>query len=439
MKFTREAAMAMFACIASGAAAAAPGYHVWVDGRPVEVLEIPAPSMHHRQLPGDAERPYAAALFDAAGEVSVRVESDADLSATRILPLARGVVPQFDGPHALTFKATPPFTLSVEPEPRHGALIVSGRTPDPDPPREGDPGVTWIGPGRHHFDEPIELHSGETLYLATGAFVEGAVRGIGTNITVRGHGVLSGLCWPHWEGPAGHLLHFEGADIALRDFTVMGGWNWTLVLNNVDGASIDGVNILNGHVLNDDGIDVCRSRDVTIRNCFIRTQDDCIAAKFWCEGLTVENCALWTDVANIFRIGVECDEPPRRIAGISVRDVSILHQSVLKPGRLQNAVNIMASNGEMFEDFVFDGLRFDTPEAGDNLASVRTLVWRGKVYVHEQAGHVRNVTFRNVALPADAPPDANCVIFVKSHDAEHTVVNVANECDDPRIRIEREP
>lgn len=43
MKFTREAAMAMFACIASGAAAAAPGYRVWVDGRPVEVLEIPAP------------------------------------------------------------------------------------------------------------------------------------------------------------------------------------------------------------------------------------------------------------------------------------------------------------------------------------------------------------------------------------------------------------
>jgi hypothetical protein len=49
------------------------------------------------------------------------------------------------------------------------------------------------------------------------------------------------------------------------------------------------------------------------------------------------------------------------------------------------------------------------------------------------------VTFRNVALPADAPPDANSVIFVKSHDAEHTVENVANECDDPRIRIERAP
>ena len=434
--FSVAAAMAL-GCAISGRAS--PEYRVWVDGRPAEVLDILAPSHHDWQLPDEAAQPYWAALFDAEGEVTVRVESESDLSATRILPLSRGIAPRLDGAHALEFTATPPFTLAVEPRPRHGALIVSARPPDPNPPRPDAPGVKCFGPGRHHFDEPIELHSGETLYLATGAFVEGAVRGVGTNITVRGHGVLSGLCWLHWEGPAGHLLHFEGADIALRDFTVMGGWNWTLVLNNVDNASIDGVNILNGHVLNDDGIDVCRSRNVTIRNCFIRTQDDCIAAKFWCEGLTVENCALWTDVANIFRIGVECDEPPRRIAGISVRDVSVLHQSVLKPGRLQNAVNIMASNGEMFEDFLFDGLRFDTPEAGDNLASVRTLVWRGKVYVHEQAGHVRNVTFRNVALPADAPSDANSVIFVKSHDTEHTVGNVVNECDDPRIRIEREP
>ena len=43
MKLTKEAAMAMFACISSGAAAATPGYRVSVDGRPVEVLEIPAP------------------------------------------------------------------------------------------------------------------------------------------------------------------------------------------------------------------------------------------------------------------------------------------------------------------------------------------------------------------------------------------------------------
>ena len=412
------------------------GYRAWVDGRCVDVLEIPAPSMHDWQLPDDAARPYSAAIFDAEGMVTMRVESDADLSNTRILPLSRGVVPQLDGIHALTFRAEPPFTLSVEPMSRHEALIVSARLPDPAPPKPDDKGVIWLGPGRHHFDTPIVLHSCETLYLAPGAFVEAAVRGIGTNITVCGHGVLSGLCWPWCGGPAKNMLHFEGADLMLRDFTVVGGYHWTVVLDWMSRARITGLNILNGHVLNDDGIDICHSRDVTISDCFIRSQDDCIAVKYWCEGLKVENCSLWADVANIFRIGYECHGPPRRFASLRVSNVDILHQAVSNKRQWQNAVNIQASNDATFEDFVFDGLRFDTVKADDRLASVRTLTIRDKWQQHEKAGHVRGVTFRNVRLPADAPQNANDVIFVKSHDEKHAVSSILNECADIRVCIE---
>ena len=412
------------------------GYRAWVDGRRVDVLEIPAPSMHDWQLPDDAARPYSAAIFDAEGMVTMRVESDADLSNTRILPLSRGVVPQLDGIHALTFRAEPPFTLSVEPMSRHEALILSARLPDPAPPKPDDKGVIWLGPGRHHFDTPIVLHSCETLYLAPGAFVEAAVRGIGTNITVCGHGVLSGLCWPWCGGPAKNMLHFEGADLTLRDFTVVGGYHWTVVLDWMSRARITGLNILNGHVLNDDGIDICHSRDVTISDCFIRSQDDCIAVKYWCEGLIVENCSLWADVANIFRIGYECHGPPRRFAGLRVSNVDILHQAVSNKRQWQNAVNIQASNDATFEDFVFDGLRFDTVKADDRLASVRTLTIRDKWQQHEKAGHVRGVTFRNVRLPADAPQNAADVIFVKSHDETHAVSSILNECADIRVCIE---
>lgn len=412
------------------------GYRAWVDGRCVDVLEIPAPSMHDWQLPDDAARPYSAAIFDAEGMVTMRVESDADLSNTRILPLSRGVVPQLDGIHALTFRAEPPFTLSVEPMSRHEALILSARLPDPAPPKPDDKGVIWLGPGRHHFDTPIVLHSCETLYLAPGAFVEAAVRGIGTNITVCGHGVLSGLCWPWCGGPAKNMLHFEGADLTLRDFTVVGGYHWTVVLDWMSRARITGLNILNGHVLNDDGIDICHSRDVTISDCFIRSQDDCIAVKYWCEGLKVENCSLWADVANIFRIGYECHGPPRRFAGLRVSNVDILHQAVSNKRQWQNAVNIQASNDATFEDFVFDGLRFDTVKADDRLASVRTLTIRDKWQQHEKAGHVRGVTFRNVRLPADAPQNAADVIFVKSHDETHAVSSILNECADIRVCIE---
>ena len=435
----RAAAFSVSAAMVLGCAIpgrASPEYRVWVNGRPVEVLDIPAPSHHDWQLPDDAVRPYWAALFDAVGEVVVRVESKSDLAATRILPLSRGIVPRKDGAHALEFAATPPFTVSVEPRPRHGALIVSARPPDPNPPRSDAPDVKWFGPGRHHFDKPIELHSGETLYLAPGAFVEAAVIGTGTNITVCGHGVLSGLCWPHCGGPANHMLHFEGARIALREFTVVGSFHWSVVLDKVDGARIKGLNILGGHVLNDDGIDVCRSRDVAVRDCFIRTQDDCVCAKYWCENLSVENCTLWADVANIFRIGCECDGPGRRFSGIRASGIDVVHQAVANTRGWQHAVNVEASNGAVFEDLVFEGFRFDSVKADDLLAVVKTGIVRNQWRQDEKAGYIRNVTFRETVLPADAPEGACNVISVRSHDAEHAVEGVASECADPRIRVE---
>ena len=442
LRSLRRNALLAFAAVAIGGAIpgrAFPEYRVWVNGRSVEVLDIPAPSHHDWQLPDEAAQPYWAALFDAEGEVTVRVESESDLSATRVLPLSRGIAPRMDGAHALEFRATPPFTVSVEPRPRHGALIVSARPPDPNPPRPDAPDVKWLGPGRHHFDKPIELHSGETLYLAPGAFVEAAVTGTGTNITVCGHGILSGLCWPHYGGPAGHMLHFEGANINLRDFTVVGSFHWTVVLNKVDGARIEGLNILGGHVLNDDGVDVCRSRDVTIRDCFIRTQDDCVCAKYWCERLAVENCALWADVANIFRIGCECDGAERRFNGIRANGIDVIHQAVANSRGWQHAVNVEASNGAVFEDLVFAGFRFDSVKADDLLASVKTGIVRNQWRRDETAGYIRGVTFRDIILPADAPEGACNVISVRSHDDEHAVGNVVNECADPRIRVDWHP
>ena len=417
-------------------------YRVTVDGTPVDVMGIPAPSMHDGQLPEDALEPYYAAFFDADREVDVVVESPGDLSHTRILPLSRNVKPRVLSPGKIAFRAKPPFTLSVEPQPRHRALILSARIPDANPPKQGAKGVRWYGPGRYREEKPIRLNAGETLYLAPGAYVEGCVVGEGNDITVCGHGMLSGLCWNWLKGPAGNMMFFKGTNITLKGFTVVGSFNWTIRLEQSEHVVVDGVNILNGHVLNDDGIDVCRSRDVTIRDCFIRAQDDCITPKYWCENLTVERCSLWTDVANIFRIGYECDGPEHRYANFRVRDIDILHQSVHKPptGTLwsENAVYIQASNGMTFEDFVFDGFRFDAPEKGDNLANVRTITIRDQYQQHKEPGHIRNMEFRNFTFPKDMP--AGCeTVFIESVDSAHKVENVTFPGIDPRIKFVVKP
>ena len=55
----------------------------------------------------------------------------------------------------------------------------------------------------------------------------------------------------------------------------------------------------------------CNSQQIFIRDCFIRTDDDCIAMKGIrlgsdndnVEYITVENCLLWADRARVFSAG----------------------------------------------------------------------------------------------------------------------------------------
>ncbi len=68
--------------------------------------------------------------------------------------------------------------------------------------------------------------------------------------------------------------------------------------------------------------------NVRIRDCFIRTDDDCISPKgkgpndVPIQNLVVSHCVLWTDRANIWRIGYETDAAATR--NFVFRDIDVL-------------------------------------------------------------------------------------------------------------------
>ena len=400
---------------------------VKVNGKPVEVIHIPAPD---HCLQGTDAQPYSAALFDADGEVEVEVAGEF-MKNVRILPLSKGIRPNVTGVDTMRFRAVPPFTVAVEPSGRHRALIVSANVPEDDAPKPDAPGVVYIGPGSHHRSEALRLESNQILYLAPGAYLESAVIGRGTNITVRGHGILSGAPWQHERGPkfGGRMAVFGGKNIVLRDVTLMSSYNWTLVLSGED-IFVDNLKILNGRVLNDDGIDICGARRVTIRNCFIRTQDDCITPKWWCEDLLVENCALWADVANIFRIGYECKGTSTAFRNFTFRNIDVLHQSIAKKPAAEywseNTFMIQCGNDQRFEDFTIDDIRFDSPEAGDVFLNVRTFKVCDQWQNHRLPGHFRNLTVRNVHLSGPQLPNTLGMRF-SSMDSDHRIEGVRFE------------
>lgn len=403
---------------------------VRVNGRLVETIDLPMPD---HCLEGADARPYSAVLFEADACVEVEV-SGPPMGHVRILPLSRGIRPDVLGPTKMRFRATPPFTVAVEPSGRHQALVVSANVPDDHPPKADDPGVVFIGPGSHRRAKPLRLTSGQTLYLAPGAYLESPVVGVGTNITICGRGILSGAAWPHFGGPGGpkdghRLVYLSGKNITVRDVTLMCSYSWTLSVSGED-ILVDNVKILNGRVLNDDGIDVCRARRVTVRDCFVRSQDDCIAVKYWCEDLLVENCALWTDVANVFRIGYECDGPAFAYRNLTFRGIDVLHQSIRKKPAdemwAENTFFIQCGNGQRFGDIRIDDVRFDSPEAGDIFLNLRTFMVSNSWQRHTQPGHFRGLTVRNVRPQMPLMPNT-LGVRLASVDGDHRVEGVTFE------------
>ncbi|MGC8640330.1 MAG: glycosyl hydrolase family 28 protein, partial [Isosphaeraceae bacterium] len=172
-------------------------YRVTVDG--VSIPVYTARSVHG----GD----YAFALFDFNGTVKVAVtaRNGAGLSHAIIRPRFVPVSSMIEG-DSLTFVLDSPRKLSIEPSGINNPLLIFANRPETNPPKQGDPNVVYFGPGIHK-PERISLKTGQTLYLAGGAVVKGAVIARkADHIRICGRGILDGTEWPWLKGPAGQFV-----------------------------------------------------------------------------------------------------------------------------------------------------------------------------------------------------------------------------------------
>jgi polygalacturonase len=181
---------------------------------------------------------------------------------------------------------------------------------------------------------------------------------------------------------------------------------------------VRGVKLCGGRVQNDDGINPCNSQDVRITDCFIRTDDDCVALKGLDTGtsndnverITVENSTLWCDRARVFLLGHESRAPFMR--GITLRNLDIIHFTMtaflLEPGEDMR-----------LEDVTVEDVRLHGEGQGEliRLKPVVNQYMRTKV-----PGTIRNVRFRNVTL--EGPPGAYRVQIFGADD-QHDVRDVS--------------
>ena len=143
-------------------------------GRSVDVLATAKPQ---KRILEHLRHPYSFAMFESGGPVEVevaRLGTNVTWREVRVLPEGMGVKPAVaDGRARFTLPS--PCTAVFEPDGRHRALVIIVQPPEKNAPRDGDKGVVYVGPGVHSNDL-TRLGANETLYLAPGAVLRGAVK-----------------------------------------------------------------------------------------------------------------------------------------------------------------------------------------------------------------------------------------------------------------------
>ncbi len=435
------AAGACLVAISAAGAEKALSYRVQVDGVDVPLLsETVRFGSKHPDGKISFEGPYWFGSFVITNMVTVTVDCTFPLDKVRVLPMSAGIAPSPVSENRITFKADKPFKISIERHGRHSPLLLFADAPEQNAPAPGAPKVRYFGPGVHAAGR-IELTSGETLYLAEGAVVNGCVRAKGDNLTICGRGLLTGDAYPRFKGPGRFLLDLvDCRNVTVRDVMLSGSFSWALVLSNCEGALIDNVKMMNSNMINDDAVDICNSQNVTVRNSFFRAQDDIIAVKGMgadreappTRDILVENCIFWTDRANAFRIGYECNT--EEMENIRARNIDVIHCSkdFRPPAHYwSNAIFwLQPSNGIRLSDCTFEDIRVNAGSAGTILVQAEPRVCRCGGIPYKTAGQVRNCTFKNITVEGTPDEDGKrppCLVVVRGPSGKENVRNVTFE------------
>lgn len=406
-------------------------YTVFVNGKEVFVHASPIPAAY--------------CSFEMAGPVTVTIKANRDIKWVDVRPLSSGITPQFKD-STIRIRISKPQQLSIE---LNGSikmpLFIFANAPEKNKPSKTNPNVIYFEAGKVHHAGLIELKSNQTIYIEGGAVVIGAIIAKDAkSIKIAGRGVMDGT----WNNRFNDSLIKAGMfdklpqpardtyrrfielinceDVIVEGITLHNNTTWQIVPVGCRKVLIDAVKIVSDQA-SDDGIDVVHSKHVIIKNCFIRSKDDCVVIKAYMkdegvqevDNVIVENCVFWNALwGNALEIGFELN-------GLDVKNIrfsncDIIHVEAGAVLSIHNAGKSTVSN------VIFDNIRiedarqklFDVaifrsqysedstrdPEerkrlylngAWDGVLSIPA----GKMEFHGQfRGFVKNILFRNIQI-----------------------------------------
>lgn len=372
-------------------------FTVTVNGQPVDVAHAAAT--------------YEFVSFDATGPVDVAITA-AELGfwekGVDIQPWRLGLRPARDG-QTIRFRLTGPAKLSIS---RPGDFLNHARmlflfdgTPPPPPP--AGPNVRIVPAGLHR--ESLNPKSGETIYLAPGAFIFGSLNLWKVeNVKVLGRGtiVYEGTQNPNndegWmQKPDWHCIGaMEAKNVEIDGLTcIVRARTWSIQMKDSTGFTYDDLRVIGGNPgnANQDGMDWLGGGDAIVRNSLLRASDDVFAMQGNWDGyqdeemlrpghdvqnILIENSELSTSISNIVRAGW-----PRKTfntRNFTLRDSDILHGGIGACGQTFALLGFWDAQGAKGEhsNYTFENLLLDD--------------WYSLVQMEQEQPALHDFTFRNI-------------------------------------------
>lgn len=421
-------------------------YQLTVDGRKVSVYSCRVSAVPFNQVWPGYQRPLdqtelaAFACWDMSGPVAVEVRCRRTPKSVIIRPASFGIVPKLDGDR-IAFTLDRPRSVVVEVDGPHHALHLFASSLEKDIPAPDAPGVRYFGPGIHRPGR-IELKSGETVYLAAGAVVYGSIHGRSVSkIRITGRGIID--VSPFERGEGGGAIQLTDCSDAIIEGIVMRNPDvWCCSLFGCRNVTISDVKLVGLWRYNADGIDVCNSENVIVKDCFVRSFDDALVIKGLKFGrnsfddrpvrdVRFSRCVVWCDWGRAMEIGAETCAP--EIAGIVFEDCDIVRTTHI-------AMDIQHGDRATVRDIHFENIRVEVddwnppprmqqakdekyPEKpGDTYCpALFEIVIRKTPYSKdENCGSVRDVFFKDITVTSRLEPRSS----FRGLDAEHTVEGV---------------
>ncbi|MCC6862941.1 MAG: hypothetical protein IT158_30480 [Bryobacterales bacterium] len=423
-------------------------YTLRVNGLPAAVYSCRVSAMPFNQVWPGYQRPLdqtelaGFAYWSMSGPVTVEVHSRRPFQSVAVRPLSRGIRWQVKG-RRIRFRLDRPGPVTVELDGPRNALHLFADPPESEVPKAGDPDVLYFGPGVHRPGK-IQLRSGQTVYVAGGAVVYTAIDGRGvSNVRILGRGVIDTSEFERGQG--GGSIRLSGSTgvkiegVILRDPDV-----WCLSAFGCRNLDISRVKLIGLWRYNADGIDICNSQDVTIRDSFVRSFDDAVVLKGLksrqqsfdarpVRNVLAAGLVIWCDWGRALEIGAETSAP--EISEVAFRDIDVIRNTHI-------AMDIQHGDRAAVRGIRFEDIRVEVddsnpqpllqkepgetyrprPEANYLPQLMVIVIRRNRYSADTERGTVRDVLFRNIAVTGSRLPPSSFTGLDAQHDVRGVTI-----------------